>query len=43
MTVEGLPTTEELLELPIDTLPERVVEIAERVAGCPVGIYVVDL
>ncbi len=43
MTVIGLPSTEELLELPIDTLPERVVEIAERVAGCAVGIYVVDL
>jgi len=43
MTVDSLPTTEELLELPIDTLPERVVEIAERVAGCAVGIYVVDL
>ncbi len=43
MKVDTLPTTEELLELPIDTLPERVVEIAEQVAGCPVGIYVVDL
>jgi serine phosphatase RsbU (regulator of sigma subunit) len=43
MTADLLPTTEELLELPIDTLPERVVEIAQKVAGCAVGIYVVDL
>jgi serine phosphatase RsbU (regulator of sigma subunit) len=38
-----LPTTEELFELPIDTLPERIVEIAERVTGSAVGLYVIDL
>jgi serine phosphatase RsbU (regulator of sigma subunit) len=38
-----IPTTEELFELPIDTLPERIVEIAQRVAGSPVGLYVIDL
>ncbi len=43
MAVDQLPTAVDLLELPIDTLPERIVEIAEALAGCAVGIYVVDL
>lgn len=37
------PTTEELLALPIDFLPEEIVAVAERLAGAPVGLYVVDL
>ena len=38
-----VPTTEELLALPIDFLPEEIVAVAERLVGAPVGIYVVDL
>lgn len=37
------PTTEELLALPIDQLPEEIVAVAERLVGMPVGLYVVDL
>jgi serine phosphatase RsbU (regulator of sigma subunit) len=37
------PTTEELLALPIDGLPDGIVAVAERLAGMPVGLYVVDL
>jgi len=37
------PTTEELLGLPIDRLPEGIVAVAERLADSPVGLYVVDL
>ena len=33
----------ELFELPIDTLPERIVALAERLTGAEVGLYVVDL
>jgi serine phosphatase RsbU (regulator of sigma subunit) len=39
----GTPTTEELLALPIDGLPDAIVAIAERLAGAPVALYVVDL
>ena len=38
-----VPTTEELLGLPIDRLPEGIVAVAERLAGARVGLYVVDL
>ena len=37
------PTTEELLGLPIDRLPEAIVAVAERLAAARVGLYVVDL
>jgi serine phosphatase RsbU (regulator of sigma subunit) len=37
------PTTEELLALPIGGLPDAIVAIAGRIAGAPVGLYVVDL
>jgi serine phosphatase RsbU (regulator of sigma subunit) len=37
------PTTEELLALPIDRLPEEIVSVAERLVGAQVGLYVVDL
>jgi len=39
----GTPTTEELLALPIDGLPDAIVAHAERIAGAPVSLYVVDL
>ena len=37
------PTTEELLGLPIDRLPEAIIAVAERLATGSVGLYVVDL
>ena len=38
-----IPSTVELFELPIDTLPEQIVALAEQLAGAEVGLYVVDL
>ncbi|MDX6475073.1 MAG: phosphoserine phosphatase RsbU/P [Gaiellaceae bacterium] len=38
-----VPTTEDLLSLSIDRLPEGIVAIAERIVGTRVGLYVVDL
>jgi serine phosphatase RsbU (regulator of sigma subunit) len=38
-----VPTTEDLLALPIDTLPEGILAVAEELARAPVGLYVVDL
>jgi serine phosphatase RsbU (regulator of sigma subunit) len=37
------PTTEELLGMPIDRLPEGIVSVAKRLVDSQVGLYVVDL
>jgi len=39
----AVPTTEELLALPIDSLPDGIVAVAAQMAEARVGLYVVDL